>query len=79
MSQLQQIETALISGIVVGGVLFLGGIALDIVGIIFMNKANKQLQKVSDVPAWVAEQLSAKQILYGFGHKIYKEADPRVV
>ncbi|MAF14010.1 MAG: citryl-CoA lyase [Parcubacteria group bacterium] len=39
--------------------------------------AMKQLINVNDVAEFVKNNLDNKNLIYGFGHKIYKEADPR--
>ena len=45
-----------------------------------IEKAMIQLQKLQgqDVPSFVRTALGNKTTLYGFGHKVYKEKDPRV-
>ena len=59
---------------VAGGVLALGdyhGGAIE--------KAMRLFKEVDDATAFVKNALENKKILYGFGHKIYKDQDPRTV
>jgi citryl-CoA lyase len=37
------------------------------------------LSSIDDVESFVEMALKEKIVIYGFGHKIYKEADPRVM
>ncbi|RLS29693.1 MAG: citrate synthase [Planctomycetota bacterium] len=42
----------------------------------------EQLSEIGSVDraeAWVSEQLSAKRVIMGFGHRVYKDGDPRAV
>ena len=43
-----------------------------------VNKAMEQLNEITDVSSFVQDQLKSKKVIYGYGHKVYKE-DPRVV
>lgn len=43
-----------------------------------IETAMRQLEEVEDARAFVAESLEQKRRLMGFGHKVYKDADPRV-
>ncbi|MDP7116140.1 MAG: citryl-CoA lyase [Candidatus Woesearchaeota archaeon] len=43
-----------------------------------IEKAMEQLSDVDDVGSFVEKSLKEKNVIYGFGHKIYKEEDPRV-
>ena len=38
----------------------------------------EQLQEITNVEEFVTKALKHKKIIYGFGHKIYKQEDPRV-
>jgi len=42
------------------------------------EKAMEQLKKVKDVKAFVSKTLKNKEIIFGYGHKIHKNEDPRV-
>lgn len=42
-----------------------------------IEKAMQQLVIVQDVAGFVQENLASKSTIYGFGHKIYKDEDPR--
>jgi len=42
-----------------------------------IEKAMAQMSEVKDVPTYVKDALETKTLLYGFGHKVYKEKDPR--
>lgn len=39
--------------------------------------AMNQLVNVSDAQSFVKKALDEKQVIYGFGHKVYKDVDPR--
>ena len=43
-----------------------------------IEKAMQQLVGVTSAKDFVSDALAHKKIIYGFGHKIYKDADPRV-
>lgn len=43
-----------------------------------IEKAMQQLTGIKDAKAFVTDALANKKIIYGFGHKIYKDSDPRV-
>lgn len=42
-----------------------------------IEKAMQQLVEVKDASEFVKDALANKKILYGFGHKLYKDEDPR--
>lgn len=65
---------ASVNSAIAGGVLALGeyhGGAIE--------KAMEQLTSISDVSEFVEKCFKTKEIIAGFGHKIYKDADPRVI
>ena len=39
----------------------------------------KEVQKMGDAEAWVREALAKKRRIMGFGHRVYKNGDPRAV
>jgi len=43
-----------------------------------IEKAMEQLTQVTSAKDFVADAINHKKTVYGFGHKIYKEEDPRV-
>src|SRR3989344_4758134 len=43
-----------------------------------IEKAMEQFRKISLVKDFVADALKNKKIIYGFGHSVYKNRDPRV-
>lgn len=43
-----------------------------------IEKAMEQLTEVKDAKQFVTDALANKKTIYGFGHKIYKDSDPRV-
>ena len=43
-----------------------------------IEKSMEQLSNIDDVDSFVETSLKDKKVIYGFGHKIYKEEDPRV-
>tara|TARA_Y100000310_G_scaffold269873_1_gene283373 strand:- start:2487 stop:3203 length:717 start_codon:yes stop_codon:yes gene_type:complete len=44
-----------------------------------IEKAMEQLSSIDDVDDFVEKSLKEKNVIYGFGHKIYKDADPRTL
>lgn len=43
-----------------------------------IEQAMRQLATVADPKSFVEQALVEKRIIYGYGHKVYKDADPRV-
>jgi citrate synthase len=42
-----------------------------------VRRTLEEIEAVDQVPAWVAEAQRRKQRIMGFGHRIYREGDPR--
>ncbi|MCB9359070.1 citryl-CoA lyase [Candidatus Woesearchaeota archaeon] len=67
MSGTHQLNTAVAAGLCSIGKFHGGAI----------ENCMQQLTSVKDVKQFVSDSLSAKKVIFGFGHKVYKKEDPR--
>ena len=73
MSTTHQINTAVGAGISALGKFHGGAIESS------MKQIKEIVDNNKDIEEYVKEKITNKEIIYGFGHKIHKESDPRVL